>query len=249
MLGVAALGQTSRVVQDAGHDPEYPPPYDNSKADQTLKEFDKNHPECELWSDWHKLCSRTGPGGSTYCRLDRDHPTKPSAPFCSKGTSGYSDFATLSPSELRSVRRFVTGYKTVRLQEGHDGRLTARNIKEPIYDPDRPFSGRTIAELEHPYCAVWQIIGGGDAISSLCAEDGRAGMQQCKASKIRTKVSGQPVCVEKVKARICNPDDKKELRVISDLSGNVYNDEGIDQGRKIISSVVGHSCPSRIQQP
>lgn len=241
---VAAAAQGLGDSKQVSHDPDYPPPYDNSKSDRALKAFDESHPKCRLWSDWRKLCSRTGPGGSTYCRLDRDHPVKASAPFCGKDESGYLNLASLSSTEQRSVRRFVIGYKVIRSQEDHGGQFAARTTKEPVYDPERPFSGRTIAQLEHPYCAVWQIVGVDDASSSLCAEDGRKGMQSCKTSQIRTKYLGTPVCVEKIKSRICDPSDQYEFRVISDLFDNIYNDSGVDQGR-INSPIFGHTCPFR----
>jgi len=84
ILAVPGVGQATQSKRITASDPDYPPPYDSSKADRALQAFDKNHPECALWSNWRKLCSRIGPGGSTYCRTDPDHPASPSAPFCAR---------------------------------------------------------------------------------------------------------------------------------------------------------------------
>ena len=73
ILAVPGVGQATQSKRITASDPDYPPPYDSSKADRALQAFDKNHPECAVWSNWRKLCSRIGPGGSNYCRTDPDH--------------------------------------------------------------------------------------------------------------------------------------------------------------------------------
>ena len=43
-----------------------PPAYDRAtSADRKLLDFDRAQPDCEMWTDWHKLCSRMGTGGAT----------------------------------------------------------------------------------------------------------------------------------------------------------------------------------------
>jgi len=252
VLAVAAVGQQSRAPQGAASDPNYPPPYDDSRADGALRAFDEKHPECALWTDWHKLCSRTGPSGSTYCRTDPEHPANPSTPFCARGVGNYVPGQHMSGPERKSSARFTIKYVEKRWTESGrpngKGGINKRR-KFPVFDPNRPFAGRTLAQLEHPYCAMW-LIQSDDGRQTQCAEDGRIGMPSCKDPSIRYKVSegAYPVCTEKIRDRICNPDDTDDLNIISDVAGNTYNVPGTAAYRRIDAPVIGYSCPFEVEK-
>jgi hypothetical protein len=252
ILGTAAVGQISHNASGQEDGPAYPAPYDASKPDHELKAFDKSHPKCALWTDWHKLCSRTGPSGSTYCRTDPQHPVNPSTPFCAKGMGDYAPAQHMSEAERKSSARFTIKYVERHWTEsgkpnGEDA-ITKRR-KYPIFDPNRPFSGRTLAQLEHPYCAVW-LIQSDDNQQTQCAEDGRSGMPSCKDPSIRFKVYEKvyPVCIEKIRDRICNREDAEEFNIISDVAGNTYNVPGVAGYRRIDAPVIGYSCPFEVEK-
>jgi hypothetical protein len=241
LLGAAAVGQTLHVRHAAMADPDYPSPYDNSKADRVLKAFDANHPKCALWTDWHKLCSRTGPSGSTYCRTDLLHPAEPSTPFCARDFS--SPVKDDTPAQLLSRRRFSSW-------EGSRA-LYVKRSKYPnnyLYYKDRPFSGNTIYEMEHPYCAVWIYDNG--VATAFCAEDGRKGMPSCREHHIRYRVttgsSFFPTCYEAVKGRACDPyaTIPADTPGGEDLFGNPYDENLVSTFHPNGNlSVAGHFCP------
>lgn len=252
VAGFSAATAIGQINSAASSDPGYPPPYDNSNADRVLKAFDEGHPQCALWTDWHKLCSRTGMGGSTYCRTDAEHPVNPSTPFCAKGMNGYAPDQHMSGAERKSSARFTNNYVERRWTESgnSDGKSgVTKHRKYPIFDPNRPFSGRTLAQLEHPYCAVW-LIQSDDGQQARCAEDDRKGLPSCKDPAIRYKISERtyPVCVEKIRDRICNRDDLNELNIISDVAGNTYNLPEVAGYRHIDAPVIGYSCPFEVKK-
>jgi len=240
ILGTAAVGQMSDSASGQRDGPDYPAPYDASKPDQELKAFDKSHPKCALWTDWHKLCSRTGPGGTTYCRIDQLHPVKPSTPFCAKDFNSPAKPDTRA--ELLSRRRFSNW-------EGMSARRIGRDPSDwARYQTDRPFSGNTIYEMEHPYCAVWIYSNG--ASTAFCAEDGREGMPSCQKPSIRYRVTSgsafYPTCYEAKKGRACDPDATglPDRPKGEDLLGNPFDEEMVapfhPSGAR---PVVGHYCP------
>lgn len=242
ILGAAAVGQISHIAPGATHDPDYPPPYDNSKADLALKAFDVGHPQCALWTDWHKLCSRTGPNGSTYCRLDELHPAKPSTPFCAVDHG--SPPAPNSLAEKLSRRRFSDLERSAIPRDLKDFDEKTR----PLYKSNRPFSGSSIYQVEHPYCAVWIYDNGlGPA---LCAEDGRKGLPSCHNPKIRyrktTNMSFYPACYEAVKGRACDPRTTipPDNNGSEDYLGNIYSGGEIAMGfhSNAATPVVGYTC-------
>ncbi len=143
IAAVAAIGQTTGSKPTVMRGPDYPSPYDNSTADRALKAFDEKNPECALWSDWHKLCSRTGPGGSTYCRTDPSHPVNASTPFCARSSTSY---LRMRPAELKSRDRF---------------RIPGRKNE---YTADRPFNGSTVQAIDHPLCKEWVAPGHGESM-------------------------------------------------------------------------------------
>ena len=198
IVGVGALGQTSQYAQSTVHDTDYPPPYDNSKADRRLKVFDEGHPKCALWTDWHKLCSRTGPNGSTYCRTDAWYQVSPSTPFCVRDFS--QPRAVQAPSEIESQNRFS------HIEKNLCGRASGGSCfaqPQRAWSKKRPFGGRYLGEMEHPSCVVWRTYNT-DGSRQMCAEDGRSTLPSCKSAKFASHTQPYPfVCAEFSARHLC----------------------------------------------
>jgi hypothetical protein len=112
-------------------------------ADRVLQAFDAAHPQCQLWTNWQKMCSRTGPDGATVCVIDPDRPVRPSEPFCTGGPWSADEPATRA--QLASYGRFC--------------RVRRAQVTAPFRvcegGEDRPFNGRRIAARLHPWCQLW----------------------------------------------------------------------------------------------
>jgi hypothetical protein len=116
-------------------------------SDRSLKEYDQAHPDCDLWTDWRKLCSRMGPDGATTCTIDSHHPAKPSAPFCADSKLGHHD----SLAEAASRRRFCAKWDDAE----YDRRSGAVYRTCKFYKAERPFNGTSIEPMASPYCLAW----------------------------------------------------------------------------------------------
>jgi len=119
--GLAQPGSDRAHPSATGLDP-------SRRADRALQAFDAAHPQCQLWTNWQKMCSRTGPDGATVCVTDPDRPVRPSEPFCTAGTE-----AEASPSR-------------------HQPLLQATSNLNPARAADRQL--RAYGEA-HPECALW----------------------------------------------------------------------------------------------
>ena len=121
-------------------------------ADAALIAFDKQNPSCQLWTNWQKMCSRTGPNGETYCVTDPDKPVNPSAPFCVKQPGEYLAFEERSLITQKSILLFCAKPEVLRrgLPTEDDGCLK--------YSADRPFNGRRYSAFSHPWCAEWKEV-------------------------------------------------------------------------------------------
>ena len=193
---LAALAVSGAAALPPAGDPFYQTaPYDQSPADRRLRAFDKSHPQCALWTDWHKLCSRTGPKGASYCRLDRQHTAAPSQPFCA---ISLDEQQRDTAAERLSRQRF----SKIRRQEDCQNCSPAR-----IYQPDRPFGGAQLSQVEHPQCAVWRLehpIKFNNIQVDECSEDGRPGMPSCRSAALqRLKQDAPFVCSEAVRPKVC----------------------------------------------
>ena len=169
------------------------------ESDRLLLRLDKSKPHCRLWTDWRKLCSRTGPGGSTYCRMDEDHTVAPSTPFCA--TEG-----NLSRKELASRNRFCVRYEREYLPTDSAKATGPRHCVK--HDSDRPFNGETIAVMLHPACLVW---GMGEPTKPICTteEGDRPSLPQCDSDairrlRIRTFIHEPFVCLKWADPPPCN---------------------------------------------
>jgi hypothetical protein len=130
-------------------------------AEAKLAAFDRAHPTCALWTDWSRMCSRTGPDGETFCVRDPDRPVAPSEPFCvSEGGKAWHE-RVWTPAQRVSAERFCTKIETVTpswYQVGPDGpgelqTIAVRGCTE--FDPDRPFNGKRVSARRHPWCLAW----------------------------------------------------------------------------------------------
>jgi hypothetical protein len=186
--GVAALPPATDLFYQTA-------PYDQSPADRRLRAFDKSHPQCALWTDWHKLCSRTGPNGASYCRLDRQHTVVPSQPFCA---ISLDEQKRDTAAERLSRQRFSKMWRQKDCQNCSPVR---------IYQPDRPFGGAQLSQVEHPQCAVWRLeypIKFNNIQVNECSEDGRPGMPSCRSAALqRLKQTAPFVCSEPVRPEVC----------------------------------------------
>ena len=109
-------------------------------------EYGIANPDCEMWSDWQKLCSRTGESGSVFC-VDSQVEVPPSATFCvARSGEPYSaPSGSAGARELASYNRFCEEFSSVA-----DGK--AQCVR---WSPMRPFNGLRLQEREHPWCGSW----------------------------------------------------------------------------------------------
>lgn len=122
------------------------------EADADLRSFEKTNPSCQLWSNWQKMCSRTGDGGRTLCTADANQSVRPSAPFCAGDVNGLNRIhaATLTKEQI-SRDRFCVSFDR--------GSTFARKMGRPVcsgQDKQRPFGGHIILSRAHPWCKEWK---------------------------------------------------------------------------------------------
>jgi hypothetical protein len=122
-------------------------------GDTQLAAFEREHPSCQLWTNWQKMCSRTGRGGSTYCVRDDERSVRRSEPFCAHyrdAGAWYEHNARQEASSLRFCR--TVGLES--LVDGDGRRSTGRRLCKK-YGEDRPFNGRRLAARANPLCEEW----------------------------------------------------------------------------------------------
>lgn len=123
-----------------------------AQADAALKAFDRKNPTCQLWSNWQKMCSRTGVGGKTFCTTNSTNLVRPSTPFCAGDAKGLDriEAATLTNEQI-SRDRFCVSFDSTS--------TFARKLGRPsCYERDkrRPFGGFEILSRVHPWCKEWK---------------------------------------------------------------------------------------------
>ena len=144
-----------------------------AEADADLARFDADNPDCQLWTNWQKMCSRTGGGGETWCGSDSETPARPSKPFCQirRGISHRTPFFDpLEGGELlmessasrESRNRFCAEYwseadlpKSLR---GYRVGFCKR------FASQRPFNGLGQGQASHPACGEWGRLDGASLI-------------------------------------------------------------------------------------
>jgi len=162
----------------------------NSAADKSvkvnarLKKFDREHPNCQLWTDWQTMCSRVGKNGEAYCRNDPLHPVKPSEPFCVDEYLG--NFRTnMTDKQMESVFRFCEKSLHYDLPESKTGRASRLCTK---FSDSRPFSGHNIASLQHPWCREWSDSVTGEKVCRMSKgeHDNTTGVKNCSDATVNT---------------------------------------------------------------
>jgi hypothetical protein len=135
-------------------------------GDAQLAAFGREHPKCQLWSNWQKMCSRTGPGGKPYCVSDPKVIVSPSAPFCGYQGLGVPTADLDSPGGA-SRGRFCQEKSTYDWSTDTESGRGVPYCR--TFNPDRPFNGRNLAARRHPWCKEWS-----DTYTErpVCAEDG-----------------------------------------------------------------------------
>jgi hypothetical protein len=123
-----------------------------SATEADLADFGRANPGCRLWTDWRRLCSRTGPAGAMRCNEDRARTVAPSRPFCvaARGVERLPYAANFGRSRQSSLR-----FCAVPIEEEGEALRTGEPELCEAYAPDRPFNGRRIAALRHPWCETW----------------------------------------------------------------------------------------------
>jgi hypothetical protein len=128
-------------------------------ADAALAAFGRDNPSCRMWTNWQSLCSRTGPGMSTYCKQDPGFRVQPSEPFCAnwrvpEGTTySVSEFDT--PEQIRSRNRFCDVFAG---EEGSRQEPAGPTPACDLYAAERPFNGRRPEANAHPLCRQWRQV-------------------------------------------------------------------------------------------
>ncbi len=115
-------------------------------ADRQMLAYGEAHPECRLWTNWEKLCSRTGRGGGIECDIDRGRRVAPSLPFCVASRSETPASPAQDTERALRERFCVARTTTENLLDQSLVRVCTR------HDPRRPFNGRRIAALLHRGC-------------------------------------------------------------------------------------------------
>lgn len=179
-------------------------------ADASLAAFDKNNPDCELWSNWQKMCSRTGKGGTTICTVDPNQPVKASAPFCAD-TSGESRLA--NDSQQKSMMRFCQTLPTASSNEQMQFAGCA------LFSRKRPFNGYNLAARRGHSCLEWFDT---QTKISVCSEDDATGTS-CE-SLSRARYSGGPLaCARAIEPLHCGLSEygiQQDLRGLDVLVGD-----------------------------
>lgn len=124
---------------------------DPADADAELQAFAQNNSSCQLWTNWQKMCSRTGQNGAVACTIDPAKPVEPSKPFCVADADGYGGFEEKTNTVTqRSRDRFCTSFQSDSALSQELGRAICFDL-----DKERPFSGFRISSRGHPWCQAW----------------------------------------------------------------------------------------------
>ena len=142
-------------------------------ADAALLQFASKEPDCQLWTNWQKLCVRRASAGPGDCRVDADYPVAPSTPFCIAGTTRAD---VLNPQELLSARRFCENLGDDDLAGPNRNRIPRICSR---YALKKPFNSRSLAAVRDRWCEVWSDV---KTQEPVCGEGEAApGLPRCDA--------------------------------------------------------------------
>lgn len=165
-VALVLLATAACVTRSAAVDPVSADGLDaRLAADRQMQAFGEANLQCRMWSNWQRLCSRSGPNGSVQCQTDAARPVTPSRPFCAAGPNAiYGQNGRGIGDRRTAAERFCRTYQALPLEPG----------QRPVrlctgYDPQRPFNGRRIASLRHPGCGRWNDDSTG---ALVCTESG-----------------------------------------------------------------------------
>lgn len=165
LVGCAAKPSGGETVPVATSTPDSPSIYYRTQADAdlALNRFGVAHPDCEVWTNWQKRCARTGRDGSAACQSSV-HAVRPSTPFCAVagGIATRPDDKTIyPPAQMRSLLRFCRAPTEGSTANGAPTSVDAleRAVGICDLDPDRPFNGQELADMEHAWCRSWRVVG------------------------------------------------------------------------------------------
>lgn len=146
------------------------------EGDHELAAFDLANPECQLWTNWDKMCSRTGTNGERYCVTDALRPVSPSAPFCVYQW-GDVHVPDLNSPQSGSLDRFCVRD----VQQGlttAGSTITTTVTRCAQFKEDRPFNGRSIAGRLHPWCGEWSDTATEEPV---CSSDPTSDLPGCQS--------------------------------------------------------------------
>jgi hypothetical protein len=172
-ISLAPQGSVAQIPDMSTRDP--------AAADRALIAFGEAHPHCLIWTNWQKLCSRTGVDGAIHCTADPDRAVEPSEPFCAGAAAPHAsssfrgNFDRARESSLRFCESRWPGSEAEAVNEGE---TTLCNT----FAGGRPFNGRRIAAMRHPWCQVWSDALTGDLV---CSEHGGNGTPSCSGLAAR----------------------------------------------------------------
>lgn len=145
---------TSAACTPAPVQPDQLPPSiyyaTQNESDIALAAFSEKNPNCKLWTNWQKLCSRSGPAKSVECMSDESRPVRPSTPFCVAEENTNIIVTTERTPAERSALRYCVAEEA--------GTSTGIRSSQPIrfcnkYAKNRPFSEFRKDVSWHSWCS------------------------------------------------------------------------------------------------
>lgn len=203
------------------------------EADAALAAFDKAHPQCQIWTNWQRLCSRVDGTGNVQCHEDQSNRVRPSHPFCVSNKYGNPigiEADLTSKIDVPSMHRFCSKFSK---QGG------VRVCSE--MSPHRPFSGRNLGTLRTPFCEVWS-----KGERAICSEDGSVeGIPKCAELSIPKQNDGPFYCSKKREitsdtggcTKIADSTDVFDKRAKFVGDGEVFQERHLPKRESIVSSV------------
>jgi hypothetical protein len=130
-------------------------------ADEALARFDMDNPKCQLWTNWQKMCSRTGKKRATFCASDASQKVPPSLPFCAvqmRDVKTGEYISTLDEQLQRQSRNRFCASLVKSNDKGYPDYADGRKSGYPVcenYKQHRPFNGSSLSAVKHPLCRKW----------------------------------------------------------------------------------------------